>query len=267
MTEMRAIVPDPPTADADLDEDFPRVGLRPEVWVDHYLPQWTTPDRSRARWDLDEQGVRLRIDDDQPDWRPEDAPLRVSNLQTATFAGPVGSHRGTHRHRQDGLTVRTAVPTSMRWAPSGGRVDVTVTASTDSGCMTAIWLVGTEHLSPHQSGEVCVAEIDAEAIGPVQTRVRSGLKAHHDPHLRTDMAELTVPVDASRPHTWTAIWGTDAVVIGCEGRIVRRLDQTPHYPMVLMIDLFEIGGPTLGGYPKTARVHRVRGWGEQGVDS
>jgi hypothetical protein len=27
-----------------------------------------------------------------------------------------------------------------------------------------------------------------------------------------------------------------------------------------MIDLFEIGPRTGGGYPKTARVHRARGW-------
>jgi hypothetical protein len=54
-------------------------------------------------------GIELRIDTDQPEWRVEDAPLRVSSLQTGAHSGPVGSRFGTHRHRDD-LTVRTATP-------------------------------------------------------------------------------------------------------------------------------------------------------------
>src|SRR3954447_17577188 len=103
--------------DADLVEDFTDLTLDPHRWVDHYLPHWTTPDRSRARYALTENGLQLRIEADQLDWRPEDAPLRVSNLQTATFSGPVGSTRGTHRHRPDGLTVRTVTPARLLWAP------------------------------------------------------------------------------------------------------------------------------------------------------
>jgi hypothetical protein len=91
-------------------EDFDAQTLDQARWVDHYLPQWTTPERSLARYALTDDGLQLRIDADQLDWRPEDAPLRVSNIQTATFSGPLGSTRGTHRHRSDGLTVRTRHP-------------------------------------------------------------------------------------------------------------------------------------------------------------
>lgn len=124
--------------------------------------------------------------------------------------------------------------------------------------MVAAWLIGTEHLSARDSGEICILEIDADAIGPA-TRVRSGIKAHHDPRMTTDMAEVIVPVDASQPHTWTAIWGHGETVIGCDGRLLRRIAQAPDYPLFLMIDLFEIG-PRGGTYPKTATVHQVRGW-------
>ncbi|MGP2407993.1 hypothetical protein ACTUM1_15745, partial [Listeria monocytogenes] len=78
-------------------------GAFSDAWVLHYLPHWTTPERSVARWGFTPAGLALRIDQDQLDWRPEDAPLRVSNLQTATFSGPAGSAVGTHRHRPDGL--------------------------------------------------------------------------------------------------------------------------------------------------------------------
>lgn len=252
-------VPPPPARKPDLDDDFRGPLLDPGRWVDHYLPHWTTPDRSAARFDLGPGGLRLRIDADQPDWRDEDAPLRVSNLQTGVHSGPIGTDRGTHRHRPDGLVVRTPTPTRLLWAPSAGRIEVTASATRDPGCMLAAWLVGTEHVSAEQSGEVCIFEVDAEAIGTTSTRVRCGLKAHGDPRLTTDMAEVAVPVDATRPTTWTAIWGAGRTLIGCADRVVRVIEQAPDYPLFLMLDLFEIG-PRTGSYPKSASITRVRGW-------
>ncbi|MGB7450325.1 MAG: hypothetical protein WA892_14530 [Ornithinimicrobium sp.] len=255
----RPRLPDPPPRTPDMDDDFSG-GLRLELWVDHYLPQWTTPERSAARYDLTPDGLRLRIDADQLDWRVEDAPLRVSNLQTGAFSGELNSRRGTHRHRPDGLVVRTPTPTRLLWAPSAGRVDITVSATRDPGCMLAAWLVGTEHQDEAAAGEVCVFEIDSSAIGATST-ARAGLKAHGDPRLTTDMAEVPLPLDASRPHRWTAIWGHGETLIGCEGVVLRHLRQAPDYPLFLMLDLFETGAPC-GTYPKTATVHRCRGWEE-----
>lgn len=249
-------LPAAPDRPPDVADDFSGPP-RPDLWVDHYLPHWTTPDRSAARWSTADDGLRLRIDADQPDWRPEDAPLRVSHLQTGTYSGPQGSRRGTHRHRPDGLVVRTATPTRLLWAPTSGHLELTVSASTDRGCMLAAWLVGTEHRDPAESGEVCLFEIDADAIGPTTT-ARSGVKAHHDPRLVTDMAEVTLPFDASRPHTWSVTWGAGRTVIGCEGRVVRRCAQAPDYPMLLMVDLFELEPG--GSYPKQATLHALRGW-------
>jgi hypothetical protein len=265
-------MPVPPSRAPDVDDAFAGPEIDPRVWVDHYLPQWTTPSRSRARTGfVPDGGLELRIDADQPDWRPEDAPLRVSNLQTAVFSGPVGSPVGTHRHREDGLTVRTPAGSRLLWAPVSGHVEVTLSASTDPGAMTALWLVGVEELSPSDSGEICVAEIDASAIMTARggrgdrsaagVSARVGVKAHHDPRLVTDMAEVLVPVETDRPHTWAVRWGADGVVIGCEGFVVRRVAQRLDYRLQLMLDLFEIGGPTAAStYPKRARLHRVRTW-------
>jgi hypothetical protein len=238
-------------------DDFSR-GVAPLKWVDHYLPHWTVPERSAARYATTSSGLELRIESDQLDWREEDAPLRVSNLQTAVFSGAVGSSRGTHRHRPDGLEVRTSTPQRLLFTPSEGRIDLTVAASTDQSCMLAAWLVGTEHLSDADSGEICIFEIDADAVAS-STRVRMGIKAHQDPRLTTDMAEITLSFDASALHTWTVIWGGGETTIGCEGRVLRRIPQAPDYPMMLLIDLFEIGPPA-GRYPKTALVSQVSAW-------
>ncbi|WP_294943756.1 hypothetical protein [uncultured Microbacterium sp.] len=249
-------LPAAPEREPDIDDDF-NAGLSPERWVASYLPQWTTPERARAHYGIVAAGIELRIDSDQLDWRREDAPLRVSNLQTGVYSGPVGSQLGTHRHRVD-LDVRTETPQCLLFAPSRGRVDITVSASRAINCMLAAWLVGTEHRSPTESGEICIFEIDADGIGEV-TVARTGIKAHHDPELTTDMGEVVIPLDASSPHTWTVIWGQGETVIGCEGRSLRRITQAPDYPMFLMIDLFEIG-PRGGSYPKSATIHHVRAW-------
>jgi len=240
-------------------EDFAGPGLDAGRWVDHYLPQWTTPDRSRARYDRPAGGgLRLRIDADQLDWRAEDAPLRVSNLQTAVFSGPAGSARGTHRHRPDGLSVRTETPRRLLWAPRSGQVDVTVTAGRDQGCMLAVWLVGTEHLAEDDCGEVCVFEIDADAVSASATRARVGIKAHHDPRLADDMTEVVVPVGGGRAHTWSARWDDGGVAVACDGVVVFRSPQVLDYPLQLMVDLFEIGpADGAGAYPKTALIHSV----------
>ena len=255
--------PTEPARAPDMADDFSAPELRADLWVAEYLPHWTAPERSRARYEITPgKGIRLLIEHDQPDWRDEDAPLRVSNLQTGLFSGPVGSERGTHRHRPDGLAVRTETPERILWAPTAGRVDVTVSASTDEGCMLAAWLVGVENLSPEHAGEVCLFEIDASAIGRTETRARCGLKAHGDASLVTDMSEVVVPVDASQPHTWSVVWGRSGTVIGCNGVVVRRIPQAPDYPLFLMLDLFEVGGRSAAAdaYPKSATIHSVRGW-------
>jgi len=240
-------------------ENFAGSSLDAGRWDDHYLPHWTTPDRSAARYDLLGGGLRLRIDADQLDWRPEDAPLRVSHLQTALFSGPAGWTRGTHRHRPDGLEVRTETPLRLLWAPRSGQVDVTVTAGLDRGCMLAVWLVGTEHLAEDDSGEVCVFEIDADAVSASATRARVGIKAHHDPRLTDDMTEVVVPVGAGQAHTWSARWDAAGVVVSCAGEAVFTSPQVLDYPMQLMVDLWEIGPrDRADAYPKVALVHSIR---------
>lgn len=258
---MPAMLPPAPERTPDFDQSFASRALDRTAWIDHYLPHWTTPDRSLARYDIDDDGLRLRIDADQPNWREDEAPLRVSHLQTGNAAGPAGSRRGTHRYRED-LTVVTPTPTRLLWTPSEGRIDVTVSATTATSCMLAAWLVGSEEGGERDSGEICLFEIDGSAIGDHASRARSGIKSHRDDRLTTDMADVDVPVDATRPHTWTAIWGQNRTVVGCEGVVVRTLEQAPAYPLVLMLDLWDFGTrpPEPHAWQKTAHIHRVRGW-------
>jgi Glycosyl hydrolases family 16 len=243
-------------------EDFTSGALDERRWVAHYLPHWTTPDRSAARFDLQPGWLRLRIDADQPAWRPEDGQLRVSNLQTGSFSGPLGSPRGQHRHRPD-LTVVSPQPTRRLFTPSDGLVEASLRASADPTCMLAVWLVGFEEDDPDQSGEICIAELYGDRIGPTGSAVRLGIKAHHDPRLRQDMTDVHLDLDATGWHTYAAAWDTRQTRFYVDGQLVRAVPQGFDYPLQLMIDLFELAaGDTRepSAYPKSGDVGPVRGY-------
>jgi glycosyl hydrolase family 16 len=244
----------------EFDEDFTGEVLDPQRWIPHYLPQWTTPERSAARYELRPGLLRLRIDADQPAWRVADGEMRVSNLQTGTFSGPVGSPIGQHRHRAD-LSVVTAQPTRRLYTPRGGLAEATMRTGPDPTCMLAFWLVGFED-SPDACGEICVAELFGNRIGPGRSHVRVGVKAHHDPRLRTDMEELALDLDATDWHTYSAEWTPERVRFFIDDRLVRSVHQRIAYPLQLMVDLFEFpvtADRDPASYPKLAEVKAVRG--------
>jgi len=243
-------------------DEFDGGALVSNRWIDHYLPHWTEPDRSLARYDFEGDTLRLRIDADQPAWRDADGPMRVSNIQTGTFSGPAGSSRGTHRHRPDGLAVVTPQSTRRLWTPVAGEVDVTVSASPDPTCMVGIWLVGFEESGPGDSGELCIAELFGDRIGADGSVVRVGVKAHNDPRLVDEVRDIALPIDAVSEHSYGARWSSDRTEFLVDGEIVMSSNQRIGYELQLMIDLFEFPDsvardPTR--YPKVARVHAVFG--------
>lgn len=245
----------------EFDEDFSGRDVDPDRWVAHYLPQWTTPERSAARYELEGGILRLRIDADQPAWRLEDGEMRVSNLQTGTFSGPLGSSIGQMRHRAD-LSVETPQPTRRLYTPTIGLFEAELRASADPSCMLAFWLVGFEQESPESSGEICVAEIFGRAVGPQRAGVNIGLKSHHDPHLHEDMEEVALDVDATAWHTYSAEWTPERVRFFVDDELVRTVHQRVAYSLQLMVDLFEFPeGATRdpGAYPKLGEVRAVRG--------
>jgi len=246
----------------EFDEDFARAELDGDRWVAHYLPHWTTPERSAARYDLRPGRLRLRIDADQPAWRVEDGEMRVSNLQTGTFSGPAGSPVGQHRHRPD-LTVATPQPARRLYTPSRGLAEAVMRASRDPTCMLAFWLVGFEEESPEASGEICVAELFGSAIGSDRCRVNVGVKAHGDPRLSWDMEEVELEIDATDWHSYAAEWTPERIRFFVDDRLVRTVEQRIDYPLQLMVDLFEFPeSPSreAAAYPKTGEVKAVRGY-------
>lgn len=246
-----------------VDERFGSEALDPERWIAHYLPQWSTPDRSAARYRLGPDGLTLRIDHDQPAWSPEfDGELRVSNLQTGVRSGPAGSGSGQHPFR-DGLVVRTPQPERALWLPHYGLIEVTLVPCLHPRALTALWLIGFES-TPEQSGELCVVELFGRDILPDGSgRVGVGVHPFGDPALVDDFAQVATAIDLRDEHRYTVEWMPGAARFSLDDDLIAEVDQSPAYPLQLMLNLYELPDSSPrdpDDYPLEARITSVRHW-------
>lgn len=240
----------------EFDETFAGPQLDEARWLDHYLPHWSTPDLTRARYRVDGQ-LHLLIEEGQSPWAPElDGGVTVSNVQTGTRSGPVGSQDGQHRFVK-GATVRTWVAPLDLYTPSAGLVEARARAVADPNCMVALWLIGTEQ-TPEESGELCVFEIFGSEVTATDALVGVGIHPHHDARIRDDFTKVRLQGDATDFHTYSMTWGSGAAQFFIDDELVHEIDQATDYPLQLMLDIyqFEPGGD----YPKDFTVDWVRGY-------
>ncbi|MEY1673701.1 glycoside hydrolase family 16 protein [Gordonia sp. ABKF26] len=229
-----------------LHEDFTGDRFDSRTWIADYLPHWTRPSNSAARWTTSGGRSRLCIDDDQPAWRPSESTMRVSSLQTGHHAGEVGGVVGQHAHR-DGLTVATHRPSEILFAQRHGRFAVTMSAIRDPASMVAFWLLGTEQ-RPEESGEICVAEIFGPGPGEPWT-LGVGVHPHRDPRIVDDFSVLEMADDLADLHEYVVDWGPDRLVFSMDGRVVKEVRQSIDYPMQLMLSIFDFPDRAISDSP------------------
>ncbi len=111
--------------DLAFEDDFDGPDLDRDVWVPHYLPQWSSRAESAATYEIAGSELRLTIPPEQGIWCAGDhePPLRVSGVQSGVFSGEVGTTVGQQPFR-DGQVVREAQPTQWGWTPEHGLLEV-----------------------------------------------------------------------------------------------------------------------------------------------
>jgi Glycosyl hydrolases family 16 len=233
-----------------LDERFAGPALDPDVWFPYYLPHWSSRAGSAATYTVGNGELRLSIPPDQGLWCHDihDEPLRVSCVQTGSFAGPLGSPVGQQPFR-DGLVVREEQPAMWGYTPHFGTIEVRMRGVVSSRSMVAFWLAGIED-RPARSGEVCVAEMFGDSVGEGSVAVGMGVHRFRDPALAEEFAAERIAVDVTEEHTYGVDWRPGSLAFSIDGEVVRRLDQAPDYPMQLMLGVFDFPArATAGGEP------------------
>jgi hypothetical protein len=226
-------------------------------WVPRYLPQWSSREQSAARYEVGGGLLRLLIEEDQAPWCPVlDGDVRVSSLQTGVFGGPLGSTIGQHRFHE-GAVVTEEQEDVRLYTPQYGRIELRARALADPRNMVALWMIGYED-EPERSAEICVCEIFGRDVGPDRARVGMGVHPFGDPRITDDFAAESIQIDATEFHTYAADWTPEQVSFLVDGRAVRTVDQSPSYPMQLMLNIYEFEPG--GSYPKEFVVDYVRGW-------
>jgi hypothetical protein len=244
-----------------LEDDFEGDSLDERTWLPFHLPHWSSRRQSAARFALRDGTLRLRIDADQQAWCPEfDGQLRVSSLQTAVFSGPGGSAIGQHGV-MPGARVREEQPFTVLFAQKRGLFELRAKALADPDCMVAFWMIGLED-EPERSGEICICEIFGREVGDDHALVGMGVHPFGDPALADEFEKLRVDTNVREFHEYAAEWTPERVHFYVDGRRVRTVEQSPDYPMQLMLGLYEFrgpdGAPGSGKYPKEFVVDWVR---------
>jgi glycosyl hydrolase family 16 len=236
----------------EFDETFEGETLDPTRWLPYYLPHWSSRERAAARYELGDGELRLLIESDQEPWCPElDGDLRVSSLQTGTLDG---------QHRFDAAAVvREEQQPARLYTPQYGRIEIRCRATDDPDAMVALWMFGYD--GGERSAEICVCELFGRETGPAHLTVGVGVHPFDDPGIVDDFSKVRVDCDPLAPHTYAAEWTTTGVSFLFDGERIKAVDQSPAYPMQLMLGMYEFReGVPRGPYPKTFAVEYVRGY-------
>lgn len=250
--------------DVTWQDDFDGPNLDETHWLPHYLPHWSTPDRTATRYEIRDGVLRLLIEADTPPWCPAlDGDLRVSSLQTGVFAGPVGSKQGQLQFNPD-VVVRTAQQNRALLAVHHGLVETRLRALDDPRAMVALWMIGLED-TPTHSSEILITEIFGRNVEPRRARIGMGVRKFGDPAITDDVVEEAVPIDVREWHTYSADWMPGCVAFYVDDRLVRVVEQSATYPMQLMLNIYEfpIDGDAhdphdAADYPKVLELDWVR---------
>jgi hypothetical protein len=223
----------------ELDERFQTGTLDPEVWVPSYLAHWSSREAAAATYAIEDGALRLSIPPEQGLWCPglHEEPLRVSAIQSGSYSGPVGSTDGPQPFRT-GLVVREQQPTLWGYTPTRGTVEVRMRGIVDEASMFAWWLAGIED-RPHRSGEICVAEVFGRDIQGPRVEIGMGIHRFRDPALAEAFSKVALEIDVADDHDYAVTWSARSVEFSIDGRAVHHVEQSPDYPMQLMIGVFD----------------------------
>jgi hypothetical protein len=224
---------------APFSDDFDGPELDTEVWVPHYLPQWSSRAESAPAYSIDGSELRLTIPPEQGLWCAGDhePPLRVSGIQSGVFSGEVGSTVGQQPYR-DGLVVREHQPTRWGWTPHYGLLEVRARMDISPRSMAGVWMSGIED-EPTRCGEILLVEVFGDALEDGTAAVGMGVRPFRDPALVDGFEAPRIAIDVTEYHVYAADWQPGRVDLLIDGEHVKTLQQAPDYPMQMMVAVFD----------------------------
>lgn len=242
---------------AEFFDDFTSPTLDTDLWIPTYLPQWSSREATRPRYRLEDSQLVLTIDPDQKPWSPEfNGPVRVSNLQTGVWSGPLGSDRGQHRFRPE-LRVREEQIAAHTHLSHYGSVEFRCRCFLGPTNVAALWLIGYED-EPQRSAEICLFELKGTNVGAQSSVIGYGLHPFGDSRLRDEFFEENFPINVADWQVWKVDWKPGVTRFFLNGKEFRTIEQAPDYPMQLMLNLYDLAEPGVNRVRPEFRVDWIR---------
>lgn len=244
-------------------DDFDGPVLNTSLWIPTYLPQWSSREKTCPYYRISDSQLILQITKEQQPWSEEfNGQVKVSNLQTGVYSGPLNSSEGQHRFSKE-LVVREAQTKQKTYTPQYGRFEIKCRVpKLGIDTVAALWMIGFED-QPERSSEICIVEIIGSKQPDEGAIIGYGVHPFGDPKIKDEFYEDHFDIDLSEFHLYAAEWTPDYVDFFIDNKHVRRINQSPDYPMQFMLNIYEVPieghCPNKDTYPKEFVIDYVRG--------
>ncbi len=246
-----------------FNDEFNDAILNSKNWFEFYLPQWSSRLASAPQYSIKDGNLVLNITQDQKAWCIEfNGEVKVSSLQTGVYAGAVGTGYGQHQFAPN-LKVRECQPVDRKFVPQYGYFEIRAKAIKSCSNIVSLWMIGFED-SPDKSAEICVFEVKGAGVKSNKAIIGYGLHKFNDPRLKEEFYEESFNIDATEYHIYAVDWTRQYIDFFLDGILVKRINQSPCYPMQLMLGIYEV--PVKKGnaddkiYPKNFVVDYIRAY-------
>lgn len=247
-------------------DDFEDDMLNKNYFTDRYLASWTTKPLSKAKYDISDSVLSLKIEKNQEAWCSADGTLRTSGIMT-------GVRDGLHKFNSSCVTQSNYEP---YWGviAKNGYFEARCKGVNCSGMHTAWWLIGIQD-KEYEDGRTQTAEIDVfEIMGNNDAKYwRTNLLNVENSRIsESSNLRETIDVDMSLDfHTWGMEWTTDDTGLSTldfyiDGTKYRTITTTNlDYPMLQIFSMYEYPGGSWSGeldttvpYPKTFDIDYIK---------
>ena len=104
-------------------------------------------------------------------------------------------------------------------------------------------------------------EIFGKDVGPTSANIGYGIHPWGDPNLVVEFYQDPLEIDATKFHIYAHEWTPTHIDFYVDNQKIRRIDQSPAYPMQFMLSLYELPGVDAdAAYPKEFVVDYIRGY-------
>jgi hypothetical protein len=247
-----------------FNEDFNTSKLNLKNWIPYYLPQWSSREKSKPNYEISKGQLSLQITKNQEPWCPEfNGQVKCSSIQTGVFSGKLGSAIGQHKFFNPECVVREEQKMEQKYVPQYGYFEIRAKFKATKSNVIALWMIGFED-TPEKSAEICIMEIKGWNIKKDKAKIGMGIHKFNDPELEEDFSEDEHRIDVTQFHIYAAEWTKEKIIFLIDNVKVKEINQSPNYPMQLMLGIYEIpdviNTKTEKKYPKEFIIDYVKGY-------